>query len=110
MNASLVAKLFCGEHRKIKAVISLSSWVLDELHDFCVKEKEKDEGHCSIPLFIGHGTMDEQVSDKQSEAFLSVWGEGVSVINRKLYPGMGHTCNKTVEMDIIKFIQQTLHD
>ena len=108
--APLVAKLFCGEHRKIKAVISLSSWVLDELHDFCVKEKEKDKGHCSIPLFIGHGTMDEQVSDKQSEAFLNVWGEGVSVINRKLYPGMGHTCNKTVEMDIIKFIQQTLHD
>ena len=83
---------------------------LDDLHDFCVKEKDIDEVHCSIPLFIGHGTMDEQVSHEQSEAFLRVWGEGDCIINRKLYPGMGHTCNRTVEMDIIKFIEQTLHD
>ena len=34
--APWVAKLFCREYRKIKAVISLSSWVLDDLHDFCV--------------------------------------------------------------------------
>ena len=65
--APFVAKLFNNKYDKIQGVISLSAWVLDEF------QEKKDATKLNIPLFIAHGTMDEQVPYQQSEEFIKFW-------------------------------------
>ena len=96
--APFVAKLFNNKYDKIQGVISLSAWVLDEF------QEKKDATKLNIPLFIAHGTMDEQVPYQQSEEFIKFWNANDAMVNRKLYPGMGHTCNGNVEEDLKQFL------
>ena len=59
-----------------------------------------------IPLFVAHGTVDEQVPHRQSEEFLNFWESHDATVTRRLYQGMGHTCSSKVEEDIKTFLCQ----
>ena len=77
--------LLCGA--SIKACISLSGWAMDSL-----------VGVQTCPLFVGHGTSDEQVDAALSRGFHSHWQDGT--VQRVEYENVGHICCEKEEIDL----------
>jgi predicted esterase len=71
-------------------------------------EKSLESVHKDIPVFLGHGTLDEKVPQaigRDARDCLGLLGVDVTW---RLYGGLGHCYSEEMLGDIIKFLRRNL--
>ncbi|KAK9867401.1 hypothetical protein WJX84_005744 [Apatococcus fuscideae] len=104
-------KLLLTTKQRLAGCIACSTWLEFAANSVAQQMLEPSAASLSIPVFIGHGTMDQLIpSTMANNSEQTLQRLGYTSVKRHMYPGMPHSSCPEELADIKRFILDVVPD